>query len=86
MDRFDKWMKRVEMILVVIEARGLLAGVALRAGVRLVALDLDEMAVRDLDLQPAVDAAKNAAGALPVSGARGLGCGARHAGLPVCGS
>ena len=53
------------MVLIVIETCLLFAGVTLRARVVFVPFDLDEVAVVDLNLQAAVDAAQNAGGVLP---------------------
>ena len=59
----------IAAVLVVIEAMRLLARVALRGGMALVAAQLDEVAIRfaaELNLQPAVALAQDAGRRLPV--------------------
>ena len=56
----------VARVLVVVEALRLLAGVAVRTRTFLVAADPGEMTVLDLNLDPAVEAAEDAGGLLPL--------------------
>ena len=60
----------IGVVLVMVESGRLLAGISLRARIRLVALDLLEMAVFDLDLKSTIRAAENAGSALPFTGTR----------------
>ena len=61
----------VAAVLVVVEPEGLVAGVALRGRMRLVAADLGERPALELDLDSAVALAEDAGGLLPLAGRHG---------------